>query len=88
MTAPIGAVVSLYVDLVARVGSGDIIETQTGRRYRVLSVREQQRGKHRGRQHLVCVVMAADELTYEGMQPDHPLVPAVHRIRTRRSKAA
>lgn len=36
--------------------------------------------------------MAADELTYEGMQPDHPLVPAVHRIRwyarTRRSKAA
>lgn len=58
--APDGSVVKLYVDLCERVAVGDLIETQTGRRYGVLVVREQQRGKHRGRQHLSCVVIGAD----------------------------
>lgn len=59
MTAPAGAIVRLYVDLVARVKIDDVIETQSGRGYRVLGVREQQRGKHAGRQHLQCLVLAA-----------------------------
>jgi len=79
--APAGAVVRIYVDLVARVNVDDVIETQTGRRYHVIGVRVQQRGKHKGRQHLACAVLGEDELSYAGMQPDHPLVPAVHRIR-------
>lgn len=60
MIAPIGATVKLYVDLVAEVIPGDIIETGTGRRYGVLTVRLQERGKHRGRQHLGCVVVERD----------------------------
>lgn len=81
MKAPAGAIVRIYLDLVARVGTGDIIETQSGRRYRVLGVRVQERGKHAGRQHLSCVVLGPDELTYEGMTPDHPSIPTVHKIR-------
>jgi hypothetical protein len=56
MTAPIGAVVGIYVDLIDRVSIGDMIETSSGRRYQVLTVREQQRGAHVGRQHLRCLV--------------------------------
>ena len=55
--APVGAVVGLYVDLVARVAIGDVIETQTGRSYQVLAVRVQLRGKHAGRQHLRVLVI-------------------------------
>lgn len=71
--APAGAVVSFYVDLVDQVGEADIIETESGRRYAVLAVRVQQRGKHRGRQHLKCVVLASDA----------PYIPGqiFHRIR-------
>lgn len=57
MTAPVGAIVRLYVDLRARVHYLDVIETGTGRRYLVLEVRVQQRGKRRGRQHLRCMVI-------------------------------
>jgi hypothetical protein len=80
--APPGAIVGLYVDLLARVYEGDLIETRSGRRYLVLHAREQQRGKHAGRQHLRCSVLA------EGEEP--PLAPneladprerVVHRIR-------
>lgn len=82
MTAPAGAIVSLYVDLVSRVAIDDVIETQSGRRYRIIAVRQQQRGKHVGRQHLRCLVLGKGErIAYEGMQPDHPWVPTVHRIR-------
>lgn len=59
MTAPAGAIVRLHVDLVVRVKVDDVIETQSGRGYRVLGVREQQRGKHAGRQHLQCLVLSA-----------------------------
>jgi hypothetical protein len=80
--APAGAIVSLYVDLVARVQIDDIIETRSGRRYQALEVRVQKRGKNVGRQHLRCRVMDEGERhPYEGMTPDHPLIPTVHRIR-------
>ena len=61
MIAPPGAIVSLYLDSIARVELDDIIRTQTGRRYLVVAIRIQQRGKHRGRQHLRAVVLAADD---------------------------
>jgi hypothetical protein len=57
MTAPYGAIVKLYVDLAAQVVPTDVIETQSGRRYWVLEVRVQQKGKHKGRQHLACLVL-------------------------------
>ena len=57
MTAPVGAIVGLYVDLVARVSDGDEIETRSGRRYAVIGVREQLRGSNAGRQHLRAVVL-------------------------------
>jgi hypothetical protein len=84
VTAPVGAIVSLHVDLVASVGSGDIIMTGTGRRYRILVVREQARGRHIGRQHLRAIVVdddtEPDEQVYAG--PDGELRGGVvHRIR-------
>lgn len=72
MTAPPGAVVGLYVDLVARVATGDEIETRSGRRYAVIGVREQATGKHAGRQHLRAVVLDVDAPRTAG---------TVHRIR-------
>lgn len=60
MKAPAGAAVQIYVDLRERVLEGDIIQTQTGRAYRVFGVRVQERGKHRGRQHLLCIVRGED----------------------------
>lgn len=81
MPAAPGTEVGLYVDLLATVHTGDIIETQTGRRYLVTFVRKQMRGEHIGRQHLRAVVMDGSELTYESMQPDHPMIPTVHKIR-------
>lgn len=68
VTAPVGAIVGIYVDLVQRVASGDVIETQSGRRYRVIDVRVQARGRHVGRQHLRVGVMArGDPLPDSGM---------------------
>lgn len=64
MTAPAGAIVRLYVDLLARVEADHIIRTQSGRRYRVLTVRVQARGKHAGRQHLVCSVLGPGDLVW------------------------
>ena len=57
MKAPPGAVVKLYVDLVAQVVPTDVIETQSGRKYWVLHVRVQEKGQHKGRQHLSCLVL-------------------------------
>lgn len=73
MKAAAGALVSLYVDLVNRVDLNDIIETRSGRRYAVLHVREQQRGKNAGRQHLRCIVLGDDERIGENS--------TIHRIR-------
>lgn len=71
--APIGAEVGLYLDLQERVALGDIIETRSGRRYAVLAVRVQERGKNRGRQHLRVIVLASNE--------DPPTGARIHRIR-------
>lgn len=72
MTAPAGAIVAIYVDLVSPVAVDEVIETESGRRYSVIAVRVQERGKHKGRQHLRCIVMPADE-------PQHG--EKTHRIR-------
>lgn len=80
MTAPEGAVVKLYVDLWEPVAVGDTIRTESGRSYRALTVRTQERGKHRGRQHLTCLVL----------EPGAPALPGtmVHTIRWyKRSRA-
>lgn len=61
MTAPAGTEVGLYVDLAAPVTIGDVIETQSGRRYFVSSVRVQARGENVGRQHLRAIVMSSDD---------------------------
>lgn len=75
MTAPVGAIVSIYVDLVESVSTGDLIETQSGRRYMTVGVRVQQRGKHVGRQHLRCVVIDRDDVC-----PSAMVGRAVHKI--------
>lgn len=80
-TAPVGAVVRLYVDLERQVNEGDIIETRTGRGYRVLSVRVQERGKHEGRQHLSCVVLHAGWLEDAVAGFYDPSSAFIHRIR-------
>jgi len=72
VTAPAGAIVSIYVDLAQRVAIGDVIETTSGRRYHVVDVRVQGRGWHVGRQHLRVAVMApGDPLPDSGML--HPI---------------
>ena len=67
MTAPEGADVGLYVDLVSQVETGDVIQTHSGRRYLVTNVRVQLRGAHAGRQHLRCVVGPEDTLPASGV---------------------
>lgn len=57
MSAPIGAVVGIYWDGAAALTPGDHLRTPTGRQYQVISVRIQKDGKHRGRQHLRCLVV-------------------------------
>jgi hypothetical protein len=72
MTAPVGTEVGIYVDLVATVAVGDVIETTSGRRYQVMAVRHQHRGIHAGRQHLRALVVPPN------WTPDPMAV--VHRI--------
>lgn len=61
MTAPAGANVGIYVDMAARLETGDVLETPRGRRYLVAAVRVQLRGTNAGRQHLRAVVLGADD---------------------------
>lgn len=70
--APAGALVRMYYDVTDERGEvrsgdavrpGDVIETKTRRRYGVVEVRQQTRGKHAGRWHLRCVVLERDEET-------------------------
>ncbi len=62
MTArPAGSLVRLYYDSPRRVTAGDYLRTATtGRLYLVHRVRVQDRGKHKGRQHIVGIVMRPD----------------------------
>lgn len=61
MAAPPGAIVKLYIDGAFQLQVGDVVITQTGRRYDVVSIRVQSRGRHVGRQHFTARVMAPDE---------------------------
>lgn len=56
-TAPVGAYVRIYYDG-AKLSQFDCLMTPTGRTYEVVAVRVQARGKHVGRQHLLCKVVA------------------------------
>jgi hypothetical protein len=62
MTAPVGAIVKLYVDTrVMVLEAGDVVRTGTGRSYEVITSRMQTRGKWAGiRQHLTALVLPAD----------------------------
>jgi hypothetical protein len=71
MTAPIGAVVGLYIDTTARVLVDQYIRTQTGRTYQVLSVRTQQRGKQAGRRQHLRVLVVPESTP----QPGDTIVP-------------
>lgn len=62
MAAPVGTNVGLYYDGLAEVEVGEYIRTKTGRSYLIDSVRIQQRGTHVGRQHLRCIVVAAEDI--------------------------
>lgn len=70
---PPGTLVWLYYDADAEVVEGDVIETvTTQRRYRVETVRVQQKGRHVGRQHLLCTVLGVDDPNPDGATV-HPL---------------
>lgn len=60
-TAPDGAVVKIFVDSDELIREGHVVETRSGRRYLVLSVRLQLRGKHIGRHHLSALVVPKDD---------------------------
>ena len=62
MTAPVGAVVGLYLDTRLEVTEGTVLQTPSGRSYRVLTVRRQARGKHVGRWHLKVVVIPPEAI--------------------------
>lgn len=69
--APPGSVVSIYLDTPRGLDVGDEVRTTTtGRRYEVVTVRVQTRGKNVGRKHLKVRVLA----------PDHPTDPDVRVI--------
>lgn len=73
MKAAAGTTVSLYWDSREMAEVGDYIRTvTTGRTYEVIGTRVQIRGRHVGRQHLRCIVMAAD---FEPAEDDvvHPI---------------
>lgn len=63
MPAAVGSEVGIYYDGVAQVDEGDVIRTSTGRCYRAIHNRIQQKGKHVGRQHLRVQVIDPSEVT-------------------------
>lgn len=62
---PIGSIVSLYYDGWAVAEEGDVIQTTTGRSYRVISNRVQEKGRHRGRQHIKALVIDKCDVSEE-----------------------
>lgn len=66
MSAPIGRVVSLYIDTrTPHVDEGDVLQTPTGRSYRIVESRQQKRGRHIGRWHLQALVVDPTTVTAE-----------------------
>lgn len=55
--APSGSLVRISYDSPHEVAMGDYLSTTTGRTYVVATVRRQEKGKHRGRWHLLCAVV-------------------------------
>jgi hypothetical protein len=83
MTAPVGRVVSLYIDTATdHVDEGDVIQTPSDRSYRVVASRQQQRGIHVGRWHLQALVIDADTVTDEDRVIQIVWYPRNHRRRT------
>jgi hypothetical protein len=86
MISPTGAIVRLYVDLVARVDVGHWIRTETGRVYEVIAVRRQTRGKHVGRQHLMCIVLG--NLDQNSDITDADVIHEIRWYKRKRKRAA
>lgn len=80
MKAPPGAIVAIYYDGTT-LAAGDWLRSPSGRTYAVMVIRVQQRGKHRGRQHLRCVVLEHDADAPEGtvVRPIHWYARSKHR---------
>ncbi len=72
MSAPVGRVVGLYMDTLRTVAEQDVITTPSGRAYRVVGVRRQERGIHEGRWHLRALVI--DPTTIQDGDEVIPLV--------------
>jgi hypothetical protein len=79
VSAPVGAVVRIYYDGLA-VDRGDALRTPTGRTYVVMDKREQRRGAHVGRQHLVCLV-ASEAPPTAMVRPLHWYPRKVRKVR-------
>lgn len=63
MAASEGSVVSIYMDSREPVEEGDVVQTTTGRTYRVMNCRVQKRGIHKGRQHLMVLVIPQSDVS-------------------------
>lgn len=63
MRTPVGGACGLYVDIPEPIDTGDaIVVAKSLRSYVVTAVRVQERGRHRGRQHLRVVVVEHDDI--------------------------
>lgn len=60
MSAGVGSIVSLYMDTLSTLEVGHAIQTGTGRLYEITALRQQQKGKHRGRWHIQAIVARPD----------------------------
>lgn len=84
MPRPPGSLVRLTYDG-SSVSEGDYLRTHTtGRLYRVVTVRRQERGKHAGRQHVLAQVMPPSHV----VEPDADVLPILWYSRTRRRTSA
>lgn len=67
----IGSVVSLYMDTPRILEVNHFIQTPTGRTYQLVTVRRQERGKHKGRWHLSALVVPASAIKEDDVV--HPI---------------
>ena len=68
---PLGSIVSLYYDGFDVVEVDEVIQTQTGRSYRCISNRVQEKGKYKSRQHIKALVIDQADITEDDVV--HPL---------------
>ena len=62
LKASVGDEVSIHYDSDDPVEIGDLIQTRTGRTYKVTALRIQKSGIHKGRYHLRCLVIETPEI--------------------------